>query len=109
MAELLPDRFGIAKSRPGDKSAQPSKHKQRTVTTILEWIQYFSIYLTVITKKQPQRIPDLLAHQTLIIESQLEYQGDMWMGCDRRFCQELQLTHTHHGPCFHRLLGSEFA
>ena len=87
MAELLPDRFGIAKSRPGDESAQPSKHKQRTVTTILKWIQCFSIYLAVIAKKQPQRIPDLLAYQTLIIESQLEYQGDAWMGYDRRFRQ----------------------
>ena len=26
MAELLPDRFGIAKSRPGDESARPSKN-----------------------------------------------------------------------------------
>ena len=87
MVELLPDRFGIAKSRPGDESARPSKHKQRTVTTILEWIQCFSIYLAVIAKKQPQRIPDLLAYQTLIIESQLEYQSDAWMGYDRRFRQ----------------------
>ena len=53
MAELLPDRFGIAKSRPGDESARPSKHKQRTVTTILEWIQCFSIYLAVIAKNNP--------------------------------------------------------
>ena len=87
MAELLPDRWGAARSLAGDESLRAPKSRRRTVTTILEWVQCFSIYLTVIANKQPQRIPDLLAYQRLIIESQMEYQGEAWMGYDRRFRQ----------------------
>ena len=38
-------------------------------------------------KKQPGRIPDLLAYDTLIIEVHMEYSGDAWLGYDRRFRQ----------------------
>ena len=36
---------------------------------------------------QPHHIQDLLGHQTLTIEAFLEYQGDGWLGYDRRFRQ----------------------
>ena len=83
MAELLPDRLGVARNPSRDEP----KPRQCAVTTILEWIQCFSRYIAVIARKQPQRIPDLLAYQALIIESQMEYQGEAWMGYDRRFRQ----------------------
>ena len=43
MAELLPDRFGIAKSRPGDESARPStqaahSHHNPQVDTVLQYL-----------------------------------------------------------------------
>ena len=37
--------------------------------------------------KQPGRIPDLLAYETLIIEAHMEYSGDAWLGYDRWFRQ----------------------
>ena len=43
--------------------------------------------MAVIARKQPQRIPDLLAYQTLTIESQMKYQREAWIGYDRRFSQ----------------------
>ena len=44
-------------------------------------------YVAVIARKQPQCIPDFLAYQTIIIESQMEYQGEAWMEYDCRICQ----------------------
>ena len=43
--------------------------------------------MAVISRKQPGRIPDLLAYETLIIEAHMEYSGDAWLGYDIRFRQ----------------------
>ena len=83
MGELLPDRVGI--SRPDDTGKASTK--RRTVSGILEWIKCFNVYMAVISRKQPGRIPDLLAYETLIIEAHMEYSGDAWLGYDIRFRQ----------------------
>ncbi len=43
--------------------------------------------MAVVTSKQPERIPDLLGYQALILEARMEYDGDGWLGYDRRFRQ----------------------
>ena len=43
--------------------------------------------MVVISRKQPGRIPDLLAYETLIIEAHMKYSGDAWLGYDRQFHQ----------------------
>ena len=84
MVELLPDRLGCSfGSTPEDKTT--AKSKKQSVTNILEWIKCFGIYMAVIAKSQPDRIPDLLGYQSLIIEAHLEYGGDGWIGYDKRF------------------------
>ena len=83
MGELLPDRVGT--SRPEDLGKVLPK--RRTVAGILEWIKCFNVYMAVISCKEPGRIPDLLAYETLIIEAHMEYSGDAWLEYDRRFCQ----------------------
>ena len=59
--------------------------KKRSVISILEWIQCFTIYTTVISRKQPERVPDLLGYQSLLIDTYQEYRGDSWIEYDRRF------------------------
>ena len=72
-------------SLDGDKEErQGQKPKRRQVTNILEWVQCFSIYMAVLTKKAPNRIQDLLVYQGLILETGMEY-ADGWLGYDRRF------------------------
>ena len=41
--------------------------------------------MAVIAKSQPDRIPDLLGYQSLIIKAHLEYAGDGWIGYDKDF------------------------
>ena len=43
--------------------------------------------MAVSFQKQPGRISDLLAYETLIIEAHMEYSGDAWLGYDIRFPQ----------------------
>ena len=88
MAELLPDHLGVnaAPAETGDQEAK-RKGKRRQVTSVLEWLQCYSIYMAVIAAKTPARLPDMLGYQVLIIEARMEYEGDGWLGYDRRFRQ----------------------
>ena len=94
MADLLPDRLGTAGGHLAEEES-PEKHfvvrlqhpKKKQVTNILEWIQCFGIYTAVVAKKDPARVQDLLGYQSLIVEAKMEYQGDGWLGYDRRFRQ----------------------
>ena len=85
MGELLPERLGVASMGSDDEGFKMPKAKHRAVTTILEWAQCFGIYVAVISRTQLKQVPDLLAYQALIIQAQLEYQGDSWLGYDRTF------------------------
>ena len=85
MGELLPERLGAANVGTDDDGFKAPKPKPRPVTTILEWAQCFGIYVAVLSRTQPERVPDLLAYQALIIQAQVEYQGDSWLGYDRTF------------------------
>ena len=74
MAELLPDRLGVSANpqNTGEKEdKQLSRSKKCQVTSILEWVQCFSIYTAVIAAKHPERIQDLLGYQALIIEAHI--------------------------------------
>ena len=56
------------------------------MTKILEWIQCFNIYVAIIAQKHPERVPDLLVYQSLIIDASIQYEGDSRLGYDHRFC-----------------------
>ena len=85
MSELLPDRLGCPKTGHTFEDQAIPRPRRRYVSTILEWIQCFGIYIAALTQKHPERIPDLLGYQQLIIEASLEYEGDNWLGYDRQF------------------------
>ena len=70
MHELLPERLGVTEE--GEKS-QPGKLKGRMVTNILEWVQCFGLYATIISRNAPHRVPDLLSYQALILAAQEEW------------------------------------
>ena len=54
MSELLPDRLGVNAGPPpkGDKDEkQGQKFKCHQVNNILEWVQCYSLYMAMLTKK----------------------------------------------------------
>ena len=54
------------------------------VTEITEWVRCFGLYASIISRS-PERVPDPLGYQTLIINAYTEYQGKYWAGYDRQF------------------------
>ena len=97
LAELLPDHIGSLSDNLAldNESKTSSKQSKRQVSTILEWVRCFSLYMAVIALKYPARLPDLLGYQVLIVETTMEHEGDGWLGYDRRFRQmAVALPHT---------------
>ena len=82
MVELLPDRLGAHGSSPA-KEEKGSKQPKRQITSIAEWVQCFGVFMAVVVSKSPDRIIDLLGHQSIIVEASREYEGDNWLGYDR--------------------------
>ena len=87
MAELLPENLSLFTVTEADQST--SKTQRRVVTNIVEWLQYFSTYIVIVSYKQPHRVSDLLGYQHLIIQASQDYEGDSWLGYDRRFRQQV--------------------
>ena len=88
ISELLPDHIGSLSGNPVlDDEDKASSKARRQVTTILEWVRCFSLYMAVIALKNPGKLPDLLGYQVLIVEARMEHEGDGWLGYDHRFRQ----------------------
>ena len=85
LAELLPEH--LSSYWENDDQSKSTKSKYKAISSILEWFQCFGIYVAIISRKEPHRVVDLLAYQYLIIQAHQEYQGDCWLGYDRRFRQ----------------------
>ena len=79
--DLVPNHLGF-------EETVGSKSKQQPITNITEWLQAFAVYVSVIAKKQPQRVPDLMGYQILMLEASNEYQGNCWLAYYRRFRQQ---------------------
>ena len=63
------------------------KPKVKHISTILEWLQCFTVYSWVITTSQPERAQDLLGYQAVIVDARMRYEGRGWLNYDRRFRQ----------------------
>ena len=84
MSELLSDHMGVLNNEDQPKSTKPKRHN---VTNILKWACCFALYTSILSRKQPQRVPDLLGYQSLIVLASMAYEGNGWQGYDRIFRQ----------------------
>ena len=60
MGDLLPSCLGL-------DDAAKSKQKHCLIINISEWLQSFAVYVSVIARKQSQRVTDLMGYQLLIL------------------------------------------
>ena len=72
MSELLCDHMGALENEDHQKSVKP---KRCNVTNVLEWARCFALYTSILSRKQPQRVADLLGYQSLIILANMAYEG----------------------------------
>ena len=59
--------------------------KPRRINSIEEWIICFNTYISVVALRDPQRIPDLLAYSSLIVQASKDFQGMPWLAYDTHF------------------------
>ena len=69
MGELSPDRLDFPDLPATEQSA--STPKVQEVTDIIEWVQCFSVFTAIIHRSQPDRTPDLLGYQNLMVQTSL--------------------------------------
>ena len=79
MAELCPEHLEALNAAEEDHS-KSSRPKLKDISSILDWIQAFSIYVAVLSKDQPHRDPSLLAYQHLLIHSHTKFKQLVYYG-----------------------------
>ena len=87
MAELLPERLWA-----DSEGGREDKKAKCLISTISEWVQCYSVFMAVVSKKVPERMQDLLSYQAIIVEACMEYEGETWLCYDRRFRQMAAAT-----------------
>ena len=88
--ELLPSRLGIPAPTLLDVLASPSTPKTplKQISTIEEWVMCLNTYTALIALKQPDRIKDLLAYSSIIVNASKQFEGTLWLEYDTRFRNE---------------------
>ena len=87
MAELCPDHLEALNTADEDHS-KSLQSKPKEISNILDCVQAFSIYVAVLSKDQPHRVPSLLAYQHLLIHSHTNFKQFDWVSYDKQFCQK---------------------
>lgn len=62
---------------------------RRIIPDLATWTQCFAIYVAVIAQKQPERVPELMAYQSLVAKVSLKYKWPAWVVYDQNFRAEV--------------------
>ena len=91
--ELLPARLGIPSPTLLDVLAGPSTPKAplKQISSIEEWVMCFNTYVALVAQKQPNRIKDLLAYSSIVVNASKQFEGTPWLEYDTRFRKEAAL------------------
>ena len=65
--ELLPKTWLRNEDKSGKGVLGLPCRKSAPVTNILQWVQYFSAMVGVLSRAYPQMVPDLMAYQVTIV------------------------------------------
>lgn len=61
---------------------------RKIIPDFATWVQCFSVYMAVVTAKDPDRTKNLLAYLSLIAKCSLKYRWPSWVVYDQNFRQE---------------------
>ena len=62
---------------------------RRIIPDLATWTQCYALYVTVLTQSQPERLPELMAYQSLIAKTSLKYKWPAWVVYDQYFRSEM--------------------
>ena len=83
MWELLPEALA---GGPEVKSSEERKDKRKApkIQSIATWVLGFSVYVGVMAKKHPDRVPRLAAYMAQIVQASRQFRGNPWVEYDSR-------------------------
>ena len=61
---------------------------RRLIAELATWIQCFSIYMVVVTRKRPERLAEMVAYQMIITKASQKYRWPSWLIYDQNFRME---------------------
>ena len=85
MEELLPARLGVEPSLVETLSNSLHNKPSKKIESIEQWTCCFNTYIAVMSKKHPERVCDLLAYSSLIVNASRSYEGSPWLNYDIHF------------------------
>ena len=96
IAELLHDNMEAERWRTYSQSMETSRGggstARREIPDLLSWIQCFGMYAAVAASKSPDRIPQLLAYQTMIVREARRCGGKGWLNYETMFRQQAAIN-----------------
>ena len=101
MDELLPERLDTTSFQIEGSTivpvARPSRVKNSPLD-ILDWVECFNSYTSIIATFHPHRARNLLAYMALIIRTAKRFGGKAWFHYDRAFCCEAEVNNLANSP-----------
>ena len=88
MQDLLPAKLGASEPSWSDlveAARGKSSKKGKAINSIEQWVTCFNTYMIIMAMKKPERIPDLLAYSSKIVQSSRCYEGMLWLAYDVHF------------------------
>ena len=82
------EEFLTAKLRSADPSVLDAltenlkKQSEKNIECIKQWVCSFNTYTTIMATKHPEKIGDLLAYSSLIVQNSRVYEGKPWLVYD---------------------------
>lgn len=93
MHELLPEFWTQKADEASGKPSTSSRTKaKKRVQDINVWLQCFALYVSVMSNKSPQHIPELMAYMVSILRASQEYEGSAWTTYDAAYRRQAAAT-----------------
>ena len=68
------------------------RRQKGPVTDILTWVQCYSVLVSTLYLRYPDKVPELMSHLSTIIRCQRDYDGPSWPLYDRAFRCRAEVT-----------------
>ena len=69
--------------------AEDLMQSRKIIPDLATWLQCFSLYVALLTTQQPERIPELMAYQSIIAKASMKYKWSSWIVYDQNFRQDV--------------------
>ena len=84
LRDLLPEN-GMFRAEEGSTNPLGGVRRRRQITDVHMWVQYFAVYIGVMSQKYPEAVPELFAYIILIVRRSREFAELTWARYDSEY------------------------